>query len=165
VNEELEEIFKICDNMFENISIDFFELKTKNIDVDFFKDYMNIRLVNSFLFNFSKLQDKIGAKLLKKVLYELKEIDNINMPMIDILNILEKLEILEDVGKWDELREIRNSIAHEYPFNIDERIDNIKLAMIGFKILEDIYNRLKDSINKYNIRSKNETKENTVWVD
>ena len=165
MNEELEEIFKICDNMFENISIDFFELKTKNIDVDFFKDYMNIRLVNSFLFNFSKLQDKIGAKLLKKVLYELKEIDNINMPMIDILNILEKLEILEDVGKWDELREIRNSIAHEYPFNIDERIDNIKLAMIGFKILEDIYNRLKDSINKYNIRSKNETKENTVWVD
>ena len=93
------EIFKICDNMFENTTIDYNELKAKNIDVDFFEDYTNIRLVNSFLFNFSKLQDKIGAKLFRKVLYELKEIDDTNMPMIDILNILEKLEILDDVGK------------------------------------------------------------------
>jgi hypothetical protein len=143
MNEELEEIFMICDNMFENATVDFNELKLKKIQTDFFDDYTNVRLVNSFLFNFSKLQDKIDAKLFRKVLYELKEIDDINMPMIDVLNILEKLDILEDINKWDELREIRNSIAHEYPFDINERVENIKLAMVGFKILGGIYNRLK----------------------
>ena len=128
MNEELKEIFKICDNMFESATIDYDELKTKTLDVDFFEDYINTRLVNSFLFNFSKLQDKIGAKLFRKVLYELKEIDNINMPMIDVLHTLEKLDILDDANKWDELREIRNSIAHEYPFDTNERVDNIKLG-------------------------------------
>ncbi|MEA2019931.1 MAG: hypothetical protein U9N59_15985 [Campylobacterota bacterium] len=145
MNEELKEIFKVCDTMFENTTIDFKELLSKQIDVDFFEDYTNTRLVNSFLFNFSKLQDKIGAKLFRKVLYELKEIDDINMPMIDILNRLEKLSIIEDIRKWDELREIRNSIAHEYPFEINERVENIKLAMVGFEMLEGMYNKLKVS--------------------
>ncbi len=146
MNEELKEIFKICDNMFKNASIDYDELKTKSLDINFFENYTNTRLVNSFLFNFSKLQDKIGAKLFRKVLYELKEIDNINMPMIDVLNTLEKLEILEDSNKWDKLREIRNSIAHEYPFDTNERIENIKLAILGFEILKEIYISLKNSI-------------------
>jgi len=65
------------------------------------------------------------------------------MPMIDILNILEKLNIIDDANKWDELREIRNSIAHEYPFDINERVDNIKLAMKGYEILKEIYINLK----------------------
>jgi len=147
MNEELKEIFKICDNMFENATIDYDELKTKDIDVSFFENYTNTRLVNSFLFNFSKLQDKIGAKLFRKVLYELKEIDDINMPMIDVLNKLEKLNIMNRASKWDELREIRNSIAHEYPFNIQERVENIKLAMIGFAMLKEIYISLKSKIN------------------
>ena len=91
------------------------------------------------MYNFSKLQDKIGAKLFRKVLYDLKEIDDINLPMLDILNILEKLTIIEDVNSWDELREIRNTIAYEYPFHISERIENIKLALRGFEKLKKIY--------------------------
>ena len=143
INDELKEIFKVCDTMFENANIDFNELEEKQIDINFFDDYSNTRLVNSFLFNFSKLQDKIGAKLFRKVLYELKEIEDINMPMLDILNVLEKLSIIENTNKWDELREIRNSIAHEYPFNINERVENIYLAMGGFMILKSIYLNLK----------------------
>jgi len=143
MSEELKEIFKICDDMFKSATIDYNELKREDIDEDFFNDYVNVRLVNSFLFNFSKLQDKIGAKLFRKVLYELKEIDNINMPMIDVLNILEKLGIINSMDRWDELREIRNSIAHEYPYNIQERIENIKLALVGFEILREIYDKLK----------------------
>jgi len=143
MNEEMLEIFNICDNMFENATIDFEELKQKKIDAFFFEDHANIRLINSFLFGFSKLQDKIGAKLFRKVLYELKEIDTINMPMIDVLNTLEKLEIISDTHHWDKLREIRNAIAHEYPFDIQERVDNIKLAILGFEMLKNIYMALK----------------------
>ena len=139
MSEEIKEFFKLCDNMLESATIDFEELKSQEIKTDFFDDYNNTRLVNSFLFNFSKLQDKIGAKLFRKVLYDLKEIDDINLPMLDILNILEKLTIIEDANSWDELREIRNAIAHEYPFHISERIENIKLALRGFEKLKKIY--------------------------
>jgi len=135
----INEIFKICDEMIKSCDIDYQELKKQNIQNDFFDDYNNTRLVNSFLFNFSKLQDKIGAKLFREVLYQLKEIDNQSLSMIDILNLLEKLEIIEDAKEWDLLREIRNSLAHEYPFNIDERIINIKTAINRYEILKKIY--------------------------
>jgi len=139
----ISEIFKICDEMFKSCDIDFNELKSQEIKSDFFDDYQNTRIVNSFLFNFSKLQDKIGAKLFRKVLYELKEIDNQNLSMIDILNLLEKLNILKNVEDWDRLREIRNSLSHEYPFDTDERIANISLALDGYEVLKDIYKQLQ----------------------
>jgi len=135
----VDEIFKICDEMIKSCDIDYKELQEQNIESDFFDNYTNTRLVNSFLFNFSKLQDKIGAKLFRTVLYELKEIDNQNLSMIDILNLLEKLGIIENSKDWDTLREIRNSLAHEYPFDIDERIENIKMAIDAYTILKKIY--------------------------
>ena len=146
MSEELIEIFKLCDSMFLNADIDSDELKRSEIDLNFFNDYQNVRIVNSFLFNFSKLQDKIGAKLFRKVLYEIKEIDSLNIPMIDILNLLERLEIIENQMEWDELREVRNSIAHEYPFDIQERVDNITLALIGYERLQKIYVNLKAKV-------------------
>ena len=125
----LQETFKVCDHIFANADIDFKELQNHSIDNTFFDRYENTRIVNSFLFNFSKLQDKIGAKLFKQVLYELKEIDNIVTPMIDILNLLEKLNII-DKDDWEHLREIRNTLAHEYPFDTQERIENITLMWL-----------------------------------
>ena len=139
----IKEIFRSCDEMIKSCDIDFNDLKNQIIDIKFFDDYNNTRIVNSFLFNFSKLQDKIGAKLFRKVLYDLKEIDEQNMPMIDILNLLEKLKILEDVKSWDRLREIRNSLAHEYPFEIEERVENIQMALNGYEELKKIYQNLK----------------------
>ena len=140
---ELNEIFNMCDVMFSNADIDYNELMSIDISAKFFEDYNNTRIVNSFLFNFSKLQDKIGAKLFKKALYELKEIDGFSIAMIDVLNRLEKLEIVEDANAWDNLREIRNILAHEYPLDIDERVENIELALGGYRELKKIYLRLK----------------------
>jgi hypothetical protein len=100
--------------------------------------------VNSFLFNYIKIQDKIGAKLFRTLLLELKEIDNLSIPMIDILHILEKLNILTDTDQWERLREIRNLIAHEYPSDISECIENIQLALKGYVILKTLFNNIKD---------------------
>ena len=137
-----DEIFKIIDTMLDNFKIDYTELKSQSIDSSFFEEYQNIRIVNSFLFLYSKIQDKIGAKLFRKVLYELKEIDDENMPMKNILNLLEKLSILEKASDWDRLKEIRNSLAHEYPFDIEERTENIHLALEGFELLQTIYKNI-----------------------
>jgi len=140
---ELEMIFERCDSLFYGAEMDYKELDSHEITPDFFNDYRNTRIVNSFLFNFAKLQDALGAKLFRKLLYELKEIDQLNLPMLDVLNLLEKLGIIEDASKWDELREIRNALAHDYPSEIKERIGNIQLALKGYEIVKEIYRRLK----------------------
>lgn len=142
---KLKETIKICNQIFENCDIDFNELQNTTIDNDFFEEYQNTRIINSFLFNFSKLQDKIGSKLFKQVLYELREIDNTNIPMIDILNTLEKLNIITKL-QWDSLRDIRNLLAHEYPFAIDEKIENINLTLESYDLLKDIYKKLQNAI-------------------
>ena len=146
MSETIASIFEMIDMMIENATIDYDALQEKVIDASFFADYNNIRIVNSFLFNFSKLQDKIGAKLFKTVLYELKEIDSYSLTMIDVLHKLEALEILDTTESWDRLREVRNILAHEYPFDVEERIENIDLAMEGFVILQKIYARLKSKV-------------------
>lgn len=145
MSEELQGLFDTLDKMFENADIDFKDLKKININKAFFDDYSKVRIVNSFLFNFSKLQDKIGAKLFRKVLYELKEIDDYSIAMIDALNLLEKLNIIKNTAQWEQLRETRNALAHEYPFDIEERIENISLTLESYVILKNIYLHIKDA--------------------
>ncbi len=142
----IKEQLAACDAIFSNCDLDYQLLTETDIHQDFFADYGNTRIVNSFLFNFSKLQDKIGAKLLKKILYELKEIDALSTPMLDVLNLLEKLEIIDHATAWDELREVRNAIAHDYPLNATKRIQTIQLALKSYPTLKSIYARLKARI-------------------
>jgi len=140
----LKEDFLILDLLFESCDIDYTELKKGDIDKFFFNKYSNQRVVNSFLFNYIKIQDKIGAKVFKNLLYELKEISDYSIPMIDVLNILEKMNIIENADDWDRLREIRNNITHDYPADIEERIDNVNLALEGYVVLKKIFVRIKD---------------------
>ncbi len=147
--EALTATFDSIDQLFASCTIDFTLLQTANINQDWFNDYNNQRIVNSFLFNYIKIQDKIGAKLFRQVLLALKEIPDGTLPMLDILHLLEKLRIIDHSTQWDKLREIRNTIAHEYPSDIQERMDNISLALSGFQLLQSIYNNLKHyAVNK-----------------
>ena len=146
MSDTIESIFLMIDSMMENATMDYDALQNVTIDTSFFDDYNNTRIVNSFLFNFSKLQDKIGSKLFKTVLYELKEIDTFSLTMIDVLHKLEVVGILKSSEQWERLREIRNILAHEYPFDIEERVENIGLAMEGFEELQEVYGRLKEGM-------------------
>ncbi len=102
----------------------------KNIMPLTIKKYLQIdKIQSSFIdqlnFRFSKLQDTIGESILKGILI-LSEERVEKMTFLDILNRLEKLDILNK-NRWLELREVRNEIAHEYSFNQDEVVDNINL--------------------------------------
>ncbi len=141
----LKQDLSICKQIISNCDIDYAELKKQQIDKSFFDNYENVRVVNSFLFNYSKLQDKIGTKLIKEVLFELKEIDDFSMPFRDVLNICEKLELL-DVKEWDRFREIRNILSHEYPMSIAERVENISLAIEFYPKIKTIFQRLYDAV-------------------
>lgn len=87
-----------------------------------FDDEM-IGFIDQFLFRFSKLQDSMGEKLFSTLLLLLGE-DYSNKPFIDILNRLEKLELLNRQD-WMDLRKIRNDVAHEYSFNVEELTDSL----------------------------------------
>lgn len=136
-------VFESLDGLFDSCNIDYTLLKEQVLTESWLKDYSNQRIVNSFLFNYIKIQDKLGASLFRKLLFSLREINNENLPMIDILNLLEKLEIIPSVSMWDKLREIRNAIAHEYPLEIEERLENIALALTGFNQLQSLYANIK----------------------
>lgn len=66
------------------------------------------------LWLFAKLQDTIGNKifpLLLKMLQEYRPEES----FLDRLHKLEKLNIIDSIAYWNRFREVRNSIAHDYP--------------------------------------------------
>jgi len=149
LNKILNERIKIIDNLINTIEEDYQDLQ--KIDFIDFSNKNHKRLINSFLYTYTKLQDNIGAKLFKEVLYELKEIENKHLPMIDILHKLEQLNILYDIQNWDILREIRNELTHEYELNNQNRLENIKKAVWGYKELKKIYNNIKIYLKNKNL--------------
>jgi len=114
--------FESLEILFDSCDIDYALLKEQALDKAWFEDYSNQRIVNSFLFNYIKFHDKFRVNLFRKLLFSLREINNENMVMIDILNWLGKMEIIQSVPDWDRLREIGNVIAPEYLSNIEERL-------------------------------------------
>ena len=101
-----------------------------------------ISYTDQLIYRFTKLQDTIGQKLFRLILEGLEE-DVENMAFIDILNRLEKLEILEDLQQWLILRETRNQVAHEYPFNREDIVDGLNELEKQTGILSGIWTELK----------------------
>ena len=133
----LEQLTKSCDQ-------DYQLLMQQDIDIIWLSSYEHQRIVNSFLFNYIKIQDKVGSKLLRQFLYETREIASPDTPMLDVLNQLERMGIITSIRSWDQLREIRNQITHEYPENTEERIENIQIALKGYQLLKQIIKKITD---------------------
>lgn len=111
------------------------------VDITLYDDKEKIKTIDAFIFRFIKLQDFMGDKLFKELLKRVGEYKD-SMSLIDVLDKLEKLEVIDDSDKWIDFRVLRNKLTHEYPDNKDDVIDGIKLAVEQFSemkiILEDI---------------------------
>ena len=68
---------------------------------------------------------------------------------IDILNRLEKLEILDSAFSWVQLRKISNDIAHEYPASLIERIEGINFLFNNLESLKQIVERCQSILDKH----------------
>lgn len=71
-------------------------------------------LVELLINRFAKLQDYIGRILINFTLKHTGDYQD-SMSMIDKINKLERLEIIESASLWEQMREARNHISHEYP--------------------------------------------------
>ena len=145
VIEKLEKIFYECDKHLSRINSASKELeKIMPLDKDKYINLNeeNIRVLDQFLFRFSKLQDAMGQKLFKMILIFLKE-DVENKPFVDILNLMEKLNIISEALLWKELREDRNELAHNYEDEPEEMSEIINKLYEKRVVLEKIYIDIK----------------------
>ncbi len=83
------------------------------------------------------MEDKIFPSILRLLEEDIKK-----MPFIDKLNRLEELGLVNRVA-WMQLRQIRNDIAHEYSFNLQEVVDNLndiyQVSETLLSIYDDLY--------------------------
>lgn len=98
----------------------------------------------------AKLQDSIGEKIFKLILQKLKE-EVEKKSFIDILNRLEKLEILPSAEWWLKLRILRNILTHEYPDNPGFIAENLNNAVVQARKLLEFWQTLQKFIIKNNI--------------
>lgn len=95
--------------------------------------------IDQLIYRFSKLQDTLGEKIFPSILILAHE-DVKKKTFIDILNRLEELEVVTK-NEWLKLRELRNEIAHEYSFNIEEVVESIVIIYTISNQLLDIYRK------------------------
>ena len=108
---------------------------TETSFVKIIQDPIFLAFSDQIVYRFSKAQDTIGGKLFKA--YLAVQGENVDRPFLDILNGLEKSNIV-DVEKWFELREIRNEIAHDYEDNDGHGKDVINMIYANKSELTNI---------------------------
>ncbi len=110
-----------------------------------FEDIEKIKTIDSFIYRFTKIQDRMGEKFFPLVLAELYEYKR-TMALIDVLYRLEKLELLSSSDRWIEYRKLRNVLTHEYPDNEDEIIEAINLSIEAYIDMKKIYITMLDRL-------------------
>jgi hypothetical protein len=103
----------------------------------------DVEPIDQLIYRFSKLQDTMGEKLFPIILSILEE--NVDgMPMIDIINKMEKLSIIESADNWLFLRKLRNELAHEYPDEPGLQAQILNKLVLETNRLIDIFRKIED---------------------
>jgi hypothetical protein len=132
--------FSRADEYIEQISV-------MDLSNDPFANIENIKTIDGFIYRFSKIQDMMGEKLFPAYLTVVEEYSP-SMPLIDILNKLEKFKIIDSENDWKYFRKLRNILTHEYPDNEDDLIQGIREALVVYPKVKDIYQIIKDYLSK-----------------
>ena len=139
----LKETIEILELNIKRARSDYHEIKSwEKLTPSFFNNDNERRVIDSFIFRFIKIQDLMGEKLFREVLSSLGEYKR-NMSFIDVLDKMEQLGILNSADQWNDYRELRNELFHEYPTNEDEIIKDITLAVTAFEDIENIFLNIK----------------------
>jgi predicted nucleotidyltransferase len=102
-----------------------------------------VQAIDQYLYRFTKLPDAMGGKLFKRVL-SLYEENADRLSVIDMLNKLEKLQILPSAEDWRLLRQLRNALAHEYEDDPEKAAALINALYAKKQRIESIYWHIKN---------------------
>src|SRR5664280_1070338 len=126
---QINELFPLTADLYKNIT----EANVGNID--------------QLVFRFTKLQDELGNNTFRFLLEFLQE-DTTGKPFRDILNTLERLEIIDSSDTWLSLRELRNDLAHDYPIMIDETIGKLNYLYLKLPLIENILETIEQQVKR-----------------
>ena len=145
INERLQREFDICDKHILRINEALEELSdVLPLSTESYASLNSeqIRCLDQYIFRFSKLQDAMGAKIFRYFLEYLDE-DISALPMRDILNRLERYQILPNANEWIYMRELRNEIAHDYPLLENDIVHILNELFSKTNVLYGIYDKMK----------------------
>lgn len=98
----------------------------------------------AFRVRFSEFQEHLG-KAMRAVAIE-EEVKP--EPFGAVLAFMEKLEVLDSVEHWKLIRELRNSVNHDYEENVDRLSDFFRLLIEEAPALTGYFNRLVEFCRK-----------------
>ena len=113
------------------------------LDGEIFEDFEKIKVIDTFIYRFIKLQDLMGEKLFKVFLDQIGEYKD-SMSLLDMLDKLEKFGMVENATDWMEFRKLRNKLTHEYPNNEEDIVDGIIMAIDAFEEIEKILKNIEN---------------------
>lgn len=125
-------------------------LSNIKLDNQSFNDINTITIIDAFIFRFIKLQDHLGKNFFPVLLAKI-DVSQDNMPLIDVLDRLEKIGLLSDSERWMDYRDVRNRITHEYPEDKTNIIQTIEDAMVYFKEIKQAVKHLETYISKHKL--------------
>ncbi len=138
----IEEILKTAETHIKRLSAAKKDLEKIDISTLNFENIETVKSTDFFIFRFIKLQDYLGNKVFKTFLSEIGEYDD-SMSFLDTVDKLEKMGIIEDSKEWLTIRKLRNKLTHEYPEELEEVKEELKLAMEKTDILIKTFQKIK----------------------
>ncbi len=114
-----------------------------------FDDPGIIKTIDAFIYRFIKIQDRMGDKLFPAYLQLLQEYKD-NMPLLDVLNDLERLGAIDSAEEWIEFRKLRNNLTHDYPGNEEEIIEALEASVQAYQKMKSVYNKIKEDVKSRN---------------
>ena len=112
-------------------------------------DVEDRRSLDQAAYRFMKLQDSLGEKVLPGILALTLEPLPPEATFAEKLQRLERLGVLPSVQSWRLLREVRNSLAHEYPENPALQAAALTRFMIGLSELLGLWASVESYIARH----------------
>ena len=97
--------------------------------------------LNTLIFRFAKLQDLLGNKIFRTFL-DYNNVILTQSGFFHVLKLLEKEQII-DIDTWSELRQLRNTIAHDYPEELAEVLEAINLYVTKSSVLITVTQKIE----------------------
>jgi hypothetical protein len=127
------------------------EIEEKNILENFdIENFDVVKVVDTFIYRFIKLQDYIGNKLFRTFLNEIGEYRDY-ISLIDVLDKLEKLKIINSTQDWINLRKLKNKLTHEYPNELEEIKEELKISIEYIPFIEETINKIEGYLKEKNL--------------
>jgi DNA repair ATPase RecN len=110
----------------------------------------NIKTLDTLAYRFSKIQSILGEKVFREIL-EVLGYDLSDKSYIDLLQFVEKEKIIPSIIKWKELREIRNTLSHDYPEETEFVVNALNKIIENIDTFEKIVKKIEE---KYEYANK-----------